>query len=154
MEQLIYLIAQFFGVRPEVIVALIPTIVFIFNFLARVIPDDSTGFLGFARRACVVLGLYASNRVTSGITVNDLANYTKDEIVKVPSKPEPNGYVITYGLAWLLAIGLGAILLLGGCTTTAEAVCKHQDEVRAAAQATLAMVNQCPASGLVSGGVY
>jgi hypothetical protein len=43
------------------------------NLLARLIPDNATGFKGLVRRVCVVLGVYASSRVASGVTQADVA---------------------------------------------------------------------------------
>ena len=54
---------------------------------ARLIPDDSTGWLATLKKVCSVIGLYASNRVSSGITVNDIVK----EVGKVQQdvyKPE------------------------------------------------------------------
>lgn len=43
------------------------------NIAGRLIPDDKTGWLGSVRDVCKVLGLYAPNRVTSGVSVSDVA---------------------------------------------------------------------------------
>src|SRR3546814_15226163 len=42
----------------------------------RLIPDDATGWLGFVRKICKLVGLYASNRITSKLTVNKIAETT------------------------------------------------------------------------------
>src|SRR3546814_11801909 len=36
----------------------------------------STGWLGFVRKICKLVGLYASNRITSKLTVNKIAETT------------------------------------------------------------------------------
>lgn len=43
------------------------------NFLYRLIPDDATGWRGAIKPILRVVGLYASNRLTAGISVNDIA---------------------------------------------------------------------------------
>lgn len=42
------------------------------NLAARLIPDDATGFKGALRKVCVVIGVYASSRVTSGVSTADV----------------------------------------------------------------------------------
>src|SRR3546814_6754608 len=46
------------------------------NLGGRLIPDDATGWLGFVRKICKLVGLYASNRITSKLTVNKIAETT------------------------------------------------------------------------------
>ena len=41
--------------------------------VARRIPDDATGFWGFVRQSAKILGVEVSSRVTSGVTVADVA---------------------------------------------------------------------------------
>jgi len=41
--------------------------------LARRIPDDATGFWGFVRQSAKILGVEVQSRVTSGVTINDVA---------------------------------------------------------------------------------
>lgn len=43
------------------------------GLIGRLIPDDATGILGLIRDCAKILGLYASNRITSGVTVNQVA---------------------------------------------------------------------------------
>lgn len=43
------------------------------NMVSRIIPDDAKGFKGLIRKVCTVVGLYASNRVASGVTQADVA---------------------------------------------------------------------------------
>ena len=43
------------------------------KFGARVIPDDATGAMGYLRRACAVIGVENSSRITAGATVKDAA---------------------------------------------------------------------------------
>lgn len=42
------------------------------RFVGKSIPDDTTGILGVIRKVCKFLGLYVSNKVTSGVTTNDV----------------------------------------------------------------------------------
>lgn len=73
MEHLIPLIAMRLGVEPEVLIALLPTLVFLFNLISRLIPDDSTGALGVLNKVFKVLGLYVSNRVSKGVSMAAVA---------------------------------------------------------------------------------
>lgn len=43
------------------------------GLIGRLIPDDEKGILGLIRDCAKILGLYASNRITSGVTVNQVA---------------------------------------------------------------------------------
>jgi hypothetical protein len=43
------------------------------NIGARVIPDDATGWEGTLRKVCAIVGAYVPTRITSGVTVNDVA---------------------------------------------------------------------------------
>lgn len=83
MEDAIAVIADWLGVDPAVIVALLPTLVFIFNLIYRSIPDDKVGFLGVVRNITKVLGLYLSNRVASGVSVNTVVKSTLDSVPSV-----------------------------------------------------------------------
>lgn len=60
------------GIDGASAIALILGLSMVCNFLYRLIPDDSTGFLGIVKPILRVIGLYASNRISSGITVNDV----------------------------------------------------------------------------------
>jgi len=41
--------------------------------IARRIPNDATGFWGFVRQSAAILGVEVQSRVTSGVTVADVA---------------------------------------------------------------------------------
>lgn len=63
-------LAQVLGLDPLFLAGLVPFAILFFNLLGRAIPDDATGFLGFVRKVSKVLGLYLSNRVSTGISTN------------------------------------------------------------------------------------
>lgn len=46
------------------------------RLVARFIPDDKTGFLGLVRKVSRVVGLDLSNRISSGVSQNDVAKAT------------------------------------------------------------------------------
>lgn len=46
--------------------------------IARRIPDDATGFWGFVRQSAAILGVEVASRVTSGVTVQDVAKASLD----------------------------------------------------------------------------
>lgn len=68
----ITLIAGWLGIDPAILLATIPIVVLIANFLSRAIPDDSTGVLGVIHKIAKVLGLYLSNRISSGVSINSV----------------------------------------------------------------------------------
>lgn len=66
-------LAAFFHLAPETLLAWILVLCTVANIIGRIIPDDATGVLGAVRDVCKALGLYVANRVSSGVTVNDVA---------------------------------------------------------------------------------
>lgn len=125
IENLIPNLAAFFNVDPATILLLVTIFVALCNLAGRIIPDDATGVLGTVRKVCKLIGLYASNRVTKGVSVNAVANVLLDS--KVTERGEGGKFVATktveeaasnlksHWLAGVAAIGLA--LMLGGCTT-------------------------------------
>jgi len=84
MDDLIDAAAQALGLDSTgLIVALVVTSM-VSQLVARLIPDDSTGWKGTVRSIASVVGLYASSRVTKGITVRDVVK----EVAKVEKIPE------------------------------------------------------------------
>lgn len=66
-------IFDWLGLDGASVIATLVMISMVCNFIYRLIPDDAEGWLGKVKPIFKVLGLYASNRVTSGVTVNDVA---------------------------------------------------------------------------------
>ncbi len=135
----ITLIAHYFGWDPAVLLATIPIVVIIANYVSRIIPDDQTGFLGIVKTVCKVIGLYASNKITAGITVTDVAKATQTvipavtEVAKLPnpSMPESSTNVMpndsektgqaTFKMILILAFA-SPLLCLTGCQTPSTAI--------------------------------
>lgn len=69
-------IAQALGIEPATVLLLAGLTVMFANLFAKLIPDDRTGFLGFVRKICRFIGFAASNRIASGLTVNEIARTT------------------------------------------------------------------------------
>lgn len=63
-------VAQALGLDPLFVAGLVPFIILGSNLIGRAIPDDAAGWQGIVRKIAKVLGLYLSNRVSSGISVN------------------------------------------------------------------------------------
>ncbi len=61
------------GVQPSTLLLFIMVITTLANTGARLIPSDATGTLGTLRKICAIIGVYVSSRVTSGVTVEDVA---------------------------------------------------------------------------------
>lgn len=83
IEDYIPNLAAFLGVEPSTALLLVVTLVALANLAGRLIPDDATGFLGLVRKLCKIIGLYASNRIASGLTVNEVARTTVPIIEQV-----------------------------------------------------------------------
>ena len=83
IEDYIPNVAAWLGVQPSTVLLLIGLTVAIANLGGRLIPDDATGFWGVVRKLCKVIGLYASNRIASGLTVNEVARTTVPIIEQV-----------------------------------------------------------------------
>ena len=66
-------LGKLLGLQPSTLVLLLFIITTAANAGARLIPADATGFLGVLRKACSIIGVYVQNRVTSGVTVTDVA---------------------------------------------------------------------------------
>src|SRR3546814_2878672 len=69
-------LAKLLGVEPSTALLIVGLLIALMNLGGRLIPDDATGWLGFVRKICKLVGLYASNRITSKLTVNKSAETT------------------------------------------------------------------------------
>ena len=65
--------AAFLHVQPATLLFYLAFIVTSSNIATRVIPDDATGWRHNVRVVAAIVGMYVPNRVSSGITVNDVA---------------------------------------------------------------------------------
>jgi len=72
LEDLIPDVAAFLHVTPATALLLLGFVVSLCNLTGRLIPDEATGWKGLVRKVCKLVGLYASNRVASGVSVNDV----------------------------------------------------------------------------------
>lgn len=73
LEMLIPDIAGWLNIQPSTLLLYLIILSTGANVISRIIPDDVTGFWGQVRRVCTIIGAYTPNRVTRGITVNDVA---------------------------------------------------------------------------------
>src|SRR3546814_17956272 len=69
-------LAKLLGVEPSTALLIVGLLIALMNLGGRLIPDDATGWLGFVSKICKLVGLYASNRITSKLTVNKIAETT------------------------------------------------------------------------------
>src|SRR5690606_674889 len=88
IEDYIPNLAAWLGVDPSTALLLVGLIIAIANLGGRLIPDDKTGFVGFVRDACKLIGLYASNRIASGLTVNKIAETTAPIVQELDERIE------------------------------------------------------------------
>lgn len=73
IENIIPPLAAALGVNPVTALAVMLVVGAIANLTGRLIPDDKKGILGLLRGAAKIVGLYSPNRITAGISVNDVA---------------------------------------------------------------------------------
>lgn len=87
LQLLIPDVAKFFNLDPATVIFYLTLVVLIANLVGRLIPDDVTGFMGTVRNVAKVLGAYTPNRITSGVSVNDVARAAitvEPELAKIP----------------------------------------------------------------------
>lgn len=72
------------------IIALYAFLALASRVIARLIPDDKTGFLGLIRKVTRVIGIDVSNRITAGVSINDVskASLTIANVAKVAQMDE------------------------------------------------------------------
>jgi hypothetical protein len=66
-------VARALGLSPSLLLILLMYVPRLARAVGRAIPDDATGFPGFARRLCAVVSADVPNRVTSGVTTDEVA---------------------------------------------------------------------------------
>lgn len=163
MDDVINVIAHLLGVEPAVLIGLLPLIVLVANLIGRSIPDDRNGFLGFIRKVAKVIGLYMSNRVSAGVSVNKVTRAVIEGDVQARS-PETGRFDAVanivkneQGLVRLNYVLMSvfvalAALLLAGCVTATRAVeftCTNKEKVKQAAEAVIKAVDKaCPLEAL------
>ena len=129
------------------------------NLLTKMIPADSTGWLGNVRKVTSIIGLYASTRVTSGTSQLDVAKTLVDHGIGTgEAKPVVRGAEGKFkktgeegnairGVVFLLPFAamfwIAVLMSLPGCvgmtipTRATKMVCDHQDTIRT-------VLNYCP----------
>lgn len=88
IEQYIPPLAQALGIEPATALLIVGLVMALANLAGRLIPDDKTGVLGVIRAACKIIGLYASNRIATGLTVNQIASTTAPIVEQVSDQLE------------------------------------------------------------------
>jgi hypothetical protein len=140
VEQLFNQFVDGFGLSSAHVIVLLVVISLVSQVVGRLIPDDATGLLGVIRQIAKVLGLYVSNRVSSGISVNDTARQVVREqlperVAEIEQRailkpfPDAEVHVSTRGKdgkfaklesPWFVTALIFVLLLplmLGGCAT-------------------------------------
>lgn len=86
-------IAEALGLEGTTLLAVLAVISIVSQMVAKRIPDDKTGCLGVIRNVAKVIGLYTSNRVTSGVTVTDVSKVLLDS--KLPNARDESGKFVS-----------------------------------------------------------
>lgn len=73
------------GLEGTSLLTVLVAVALVAQLVARLIPDDAGGVLGIVRKIASVLGLYASNRVSSGISLKTIAGAVVNNEI-VPTK--------------------------------------------------------------------
>jgi hypothetical protein len=89
LQRMIPDIAKYLNVEPSTVLFYLGVVMVLANLAGRLIPDDQTGFLGRLRELCKVIGVYASNRVTSGVSVNEAAKVVVAAVAESKKPDEP-----------------------------------------------------------------
>jgi hypothetical protein len=149
MDSIINSIAASLGIDPTTLVLLLGVLVAFCNLAGRVIPDDATGWLGGVRKICKVVGLYVSNRVISGVSVNDTARAVAGASAITSKAPGSPPVTVKLRSPAIVAILAGiATLLLSGCAPAAIAgVNSAATAVCTSAPLAQALYNSAVASG-------
>lgn len=72
LQSMIPNVAAWLHVEPATVLFWLTAIVTGANLAARLIPDDQIGAWGRVRDICKVIGIYAQNRVTTGVKASDV----------------------------------------------------------------------------------
>lgn len=110
-----YLVASL-GIEPAILMGAFAFLSLGCRLIGKTIPDDATGWKGAARKVCKVVGLYVSNRVTSGVSVTDVSKAVMQ--AKVPVKSEAGRFTST--TVGDLARGITATPLFGDAYARTE----------------------------------
>lgn len=160
MNDILTYFSQLTGLQPATLVLLGGILITISNALSRIIPDDATGFLAFIRVVTKYVGVNVSSRVTSGVSINDVArtllqtNQAKPEVADqlkasgVMAAPgiagitrQTNGKFAKVQSPWFVTVLVFVLVImgfgLGGCSTLSDAnigktLCQNQIVSRAA----------------------
>lgn len=89
VTELVDPIAQLLGIEGASVLATLAVVSLVARLIGKAIPDDRTGWVGTLRTVCKIVGLYTSNRVTSQVSVNDVAKVLLDS--RIPQAPSGNG---------------------------------------------------------------
>lgn len=89
-EEFIPNIAAWLKLDPATVLFLFLVIKTGANVASRLIPDTSTGWLGYARKLASIIGIDVSKRVAPGVTVNEVAKVTavKEGLAQPPVEEE------------------------------------------------------------------
>lgn len=86
IEHLIPNIAGWLHIEPATLLLVVGIILSTCNLVGRLIPDDATGWKGHVRTVCKFLGMYASNRVTTGVKTSDIVKDVMGQAVTTQAK--------------------------------------------------------------------
>ena len=70
---IITLLSHSLHINTGALVGYLTLLVTICNIAGRLIPDSATGWLGVVRKGCKIVGLYVGNRITPGVSANEVA---------------------------------------------------------------------------------
>lgn len=67
---------KLWGLHGTSLIVTLLLISFVCQTVGKIIPEDATGWKGVVRKVCKVVGIYVSNRITSGVSTADVARAT------------------------------------------------------------------------------
>jgi len=81
-------VAHLMGVKPMTALATLVIVSAGLNLLGRAIPDDAKGPLGIVRKIAKTGGLYLSNRISTGVSINRAVRENVETIESLPAVVE------------------------------------------------------------------
>lgn len=83
---------KLWGLHGTSLIVTLLLVSFVCQAVGKIIPEDATGWKGALRKVCKVVGIYVSNRITSGVSTADVARATLNTgtvPVEVAQNPPP-----------------------------------------------------------------
>lgn len=122
MDQILLLLPKLLGLDPATFAVYLVILVTVANIVSKVIPESTTGWLGYVRKVASILGIALANRITPNVSSKDIAKAISagipDQAVKEAASQLQDAVNTGIGSAALAAaiVDVGAPPTLGRST--------------------------------------